>query len=122
MPKHTRHKARTNPRFLQSFIQESSLRHDQIRFVKSSVDQLNEKTEQMLDVIAETVRNKLEAIVAEGDFSKTKHIKIEVYMPVMCTPYCIENENEEEQILHINAPIQFSPVKISQIVDDEPVE
>ena len=131
MHKKNRHLPRNNPAIFQkavitdnavpSFSDESEITGDQIRLIRSSAIKLNKETEHILDIIADSLRTKLEHVVNDGESSDMKRIKIEVYMPIMCSPFCIENEGEDKQIIHINAPIQFSPVQISNI-DDEPVE
>ncbi len=129
MHKKVRHKVSSNPAIFQRVVytdnalpdvSKTNWSEDQIRFVRTSAVTLNQETEHVLDIIADSLRAKLANITSE-DPSGKKHVKIEVYMPIMCSPFCIENENGDEQIIHINAPIQFSPVRITSI-DDEPVE
>jgi hypothetical protein len=136
MHKQTKHRSKINPVIFQrAFFSENALFHstqdnsndhimteDQIRFVKSSTIKLNKTTEELINAITDSVKQKLEHIFfSEQDSSAMKRVKIDVYMPIMCSPFCIANEDSNEQIIHINAPVQFSPVQITNSNDD-PVE
>ncbi len=120
MRKSIRHHAKRNPMiFPPTMRQESTMTEGQIQMVMASAAKLNQTTEHLLDTIAETVKKKLATIVADEEYTHARPIRIKVYMPIMCTPFCFENDNE--QVIHISTPIQFSPVHITS-VDDEPVE
>ncbi len=132
MHKKSRHSVRNHPTIFQRVVNTDNTVHEstneevrwtegQIRFVRDSATTLNQETERVLDTIAGSLKAKLASILSSEENADRKHIKIEVYMPMMCSPFCIENESGEDQVIHINAPIQFSPVRITNI-DDEPAE